>query len=65
MRINMKSTCKNCEERYPACHDSCPKYLQFKSELEAEKKIIYRERAKEDDWLQYKKDLSRKLRGKR
>ena len=30
------SSCKGCEERYEACHDSCPKYLaEKKADLEA------------------------------
>lgn len=24
--------CKNCEERSPACHDSCEKYQAFKAD---------------------------------
>lgn len=25
----MKSPCKNCTNRYPACHDKCQSYLEF------------------------------------
>lgn len=30
--------CKGCDRRYPACHDKCIDYKQFKEETEAEKK---------------------------
>ena len=33
-------TCLNCENRYPACHDSCEKYLTAKAKFEEQKKII-------------------------
>ena len=30
------SSCRYCEERYEACHDTCPKYLaEKKADLEA------------------------------
>lgn len=33
------SCCKNCDERYPACHDSCPKYqTEKKADLDARKR---------------------------
>lgn len=34
----MKFTCKDCPNRYPACHDKCEKYQREKAEWEAEKK---------------------------
>ena len=33
------SSCRYCESRYEACHDSCPKYLaEKKADLEAKKR---------------------------
>ena len=31
------SPCKDCQERYPACHGHCDKYATWKSELISEK----------------------------
>ena len=28
---NIYSPCKNCPDRYPACHDSCEKYIDYKA----------------------------------
>lgn len=48
--ISKKAPCYGCEERFPACHDKCPKdlnggygYQAWKDELEAAKieKRIY------------------------
>ena len=33
-------TCRDCQERYPACHDTCEKYLKAKEEYEAQKAMI-------------------------
>lgn len=30
----MKAPCINCEERYPACHDSCDRYKEWKKEID-------------------------------
>lgn len=30
----MKENCLNCNERYPACHDSCSVYAKFKKRLD-------------------------------
>lgn len=27
--------CKDCPERHPVCHDSCPKYAEYKRQLKA------------------------------
>lgn len=35
----MMCPCKDCEERHPACHGKCKKYIEWKKE-EAEKKEI-------------------------
>ena len=28
-----KSPCKDCPDRYPACHDHCERYLSFREQL--------------------------------
>lgn len=30
-------TCKDCPDRHPICHDSCPKYAEYKRQLEAQR----------------------------
>ena len=35
----MMCPCKDCEERHPACHGKCEKYIEWKKD-EAEKKEI-------------------------
>lgn len=37
----MSKGCLNCNERYPACHDSCDIYADFKKQRE---KIIEKQR---------------------
>lgn len=27
----MKSPCINCPDRFPACHDTCAKYMEWRS----------------------------------
>lgn len=29
--------CKGCENRHPACHDKCADYIDWKTEMRAEK----------------------------
>jgi len=63
--VRIHSICKDCEDRYPGCHDHCEQFKQSKREYEAEKEIVYKERAKVFDWLGYEKAKARKLRGKK
>lgn len=39
--LNTIGTCKDCKERYPACHDHCERYLTAKKEI-IERKMAYR-----------------------
>ena len=42
MNTRLKITCcHECTERYPACHDSCPKYLEQKQQRMEEGSKIY------------------------
>ena len=34
---NVPCPCKGCEERHCACSDTCPKYKEYKAELEKQK----------------------------
>ena len=29
--------CKNCPNRHPVCHDSCPKYAEYKRQLKEQR----------------------------
>ncbi len=63
--MSIKTVCKDCEERYPACHDHCEKYKNAKTEYENIKRLVRKERKKEVDFLKYYYELNRKLRGKK
>ena len=30
-------TCKDCPDRKPVCHDSCPKYVEYKRQLKEQR----------------------------
>lgn len=30
----MNAPCKGCPDRYPACHDHCPKYQEYHAQCE-------------------------------
>ena len=30
-------TCKDCPDRHPICHDSCPRYAEYKRQLKAQR----------------------------
>lgn len=30
----LKVPCKDCQDRYPACHDKCERYISFRKELD-------------------------------
>jgi hypothetical protein len=29
--------CKDCPDRHPICHDSCPRYAEYKRQLKAQR----------------------------
>lgn len=33
--VGADCSCKDCADRFVGCHDACPKYKQFRVELEA------------------------------
>ena len=45
------SCCKDCKERYPACHDTCDKYKEALDEWTAYKRMV--KAAKEDVYEDY------------
>lgn len=42
-------TCKDCPDRHPICHDSCPKYAEYKRQLKAER--ISRNDFDKEGWM--------------
>lgn len=50
MNVRLKITvCRDCTGRYPACHDSCPKYLEQKAKRRDEGNKIWA--AKREDLM--------------
>lgn len=45
--------CRDCTERYPACHDYCEKYKQAKEKLQAEKTLIFQNKSKDAIYMDY------------
>lgn len=35
--MKILNPCKNCPDRYPICHDSCPRYAEYKRRLKAQR----------------------------
>lgn len=48
--------CKDCKERFPACHDVCATYLQAKAEWEEHKAIIQEAKDENRRWNNYHYD---------
>lgn len=42
------TVCRNCEKRYPACHDTCESYLEEKQKNAEIKNHIKNDRLSED-----------------
>ena len=54
---NLGSCCQDCQDRYEACHDSCPTYLEARKAWQ-EKQTMIRE-YKEKDVFFYRYKLER------
>lgn len=52
-RDGMKSVCYLCEDRHPACHDTCKAYLLAKQEHEEQKQMIKKNRDAYDNYEVY------------
>ena len=35
--MKILNPCKNCPDRHPICHDSCPRYAEYKRQLKAQR----------------------------
>lgn len=47
-------SCKDCEDRYPACHDTCEKYQKAKEESEERKQRILKAKRENQVFTEYK-----------
>lgn len=57
--------CKNCPDRYPACHDKCEKYLTVKRARDEKKEAIRRDKFPNEYTIKRvldKKDIAAKRR---
>ena len=50
MPIKMKPVCLNCENRHPACHDKCEKYIN-------EKNRVFQENIKQVKYYKAERDI--------
>lgn len=48
--------CKDCKERHPHCHTSCPRYLEEKIEHERQRERVDKIKKMESDMFGYKTD---------
>ena len=44
------SPCTDCSERHTACHDNCPKYHEWKAELQKVKEAKKAYEQEKEDW---------------
>lgn len=56
----IKGVCYGCEERYPACHDTCEKYKEARAEYDQRKETILKEKNKDREHDTYKLHSVRK-----
>lgn len=45
--MSASGPCKECNDRYIACHDFCEKYKTWRQEFEAIKEIVFKQRMNE------------------
>ena len=57
--------CRECNERYPGCHDKCPKYLAQKQNMDEQREKVCKAKEQDEPYDQYKFDSIEKARKKR
>lgn len=62
MMRGLSDCCRQCTERYPACHDHCEKYLDARKEWETHKR---RSREMYDEYDEYKAEAISKMKRRR
>lgn len=44
---NLIGTCRGCEDRHPACHDTCERYQKRKAECDEFREYVRKQKASE------------------
>ena len=52
--------CKDCKDRHPHCHATCPRYLEEKMEHERQRERANKIKKTESDMFGYKEDSKRR-----
>jgi hypothetical protein len=52
--------CRDCKDRYPACHDTCEKYLEAKKEHEEYVQTVLENRNREKELYLHKLNTMRR-----
>ena len=56
------TVCKDCPDRYPACHDRCDKYQEAKRKVQEEKEKLLTAMKNDAVYADYKRKKIRKER---
>ena len=59
------SPCKDCKERFEACHSKCDKYKDWKQEVDVIKAQITKEKYLQHELLDVKKEAITRMQSKR
>ncbi len=62
MRGKVNSKCYKCEDRHPACQDTCPHYLAWKANLDATNAKIKDAKKEYEDIGNYQYETAKRLR---
>ena len=49
--MNYIRCCKDCKERYPACHDKCERYIKEKEAYEKYKREITKRKMEDNSYM--------------
>jgi hypothetical protein len=60
----MKSPCKDCQNRYTACHDTCEKYIEFRKERRNEVDFL-NNCSRKGPYVKQTKHIAKVLKGKK
>ena len=58
--IKPNPPCKDCNERYSACHSNCKNYLDYRNNLNNYNDTVRSYKNKENDYKGYKKNAFKK-----
>lgn len=49
----MGLACKDCQKRYPGCHDKCEEYKKSKEEHKKKQAFLQEAKNIESEWMRY------------